>query len=365
MADFFSILQNSEKRLLASIRKRAKGQDRYLAAVEEIWNRSFQGLTGTFMKAAETGSLREPEGGRWDPADPVVAFGREEARRHRERGVSLEMFLGLLELYRPSYLELVHETIQDGPERDEAVREITKFFDRLETAFCLAWVHEAEAGNLQELHDRNLELVTERDRYLAVFESIPTPVLLLNPDLSVRNLNHAAHQLFLGWGAPGAWYFGTRPEPETPFLTAVFPDFFQELQSFQESQVERAELDWAADVEGMVRHFRVVLSRMLDQPSAFAGILVTLDDQTERIQATNERERVLGELQSLLAEVRKLSNLLPICAWCKKIRNDQGYWDQLEGYLATNAGIVFSHGVCPECAAKVRTEGGSKAQQQD
>ena len=82
---------------------------------------------------------------------------------------------------------------------------------------------------------------------------------------------------------------------------------------------------------------------------------------TERIHATRERERMLGELQAVLAEVRKLSNLLPICAWCKKIRNDQGYWDQLEGYLATNAGIVFSHGVCPECAAKVRAEGENQA----
>jgi PAS domain-containing protein len=361
MTDFFFILQNSEKRLLASIRKRAKGQDRYLAAVEEVWNRSFQGLTRTFLKAAEAGSFLEPEGDRCDPGDPVVAFGREEARRHRERGVSLEMFLGLLELYRPSYLELVHEAIQDGAERDEAVRKITKFFDRLETAFCLAWVHEAEAGNVQDLHDRNLELVTERDRYLAIFESIPTPVLLFNPDLSVRNLNHAAHRLFLGWGAPGAWYFGAGPEPEASFLTAVFPDFFKELQSFQESQVEHAALDWVADGDGMVRHFRVVLSRMLDQPGPFAGILVTLDDQTERIHATRERERMLGELQAVLAEVRKLSNLLPICAWCKKIRNDQGYWDQLEGYLATNAGIVFSHGVCPECAAKVRAEGENQA----
>jgi hypothetical protein len=48
--------------------------------------------------------------------------------------------------------------------------------------------------------------------------------------------------------------------------------------------------------------------------------------------------------------------LLPICAWCKKIRDDKGCWDPLEGYLATWVGLVFSHGICPDCAAKMRGE---------
>ena len=94
---------------------------------------------------------------------------------------------------------------------------------------------------------------------------------------------------------------------------------------------------------------------MLDQPGPYAGILVVLDDQTERIHAARERERLLAEISATLTEVKDLSNLLPICAWCKKIRDDQGYWDQLEGYLATHAGIVFTHGVCPECAGKIRS----------
>ena len=95
---------------------------------------------------------------------------------------------------------------------------------------------------------------------------------------------------------------------------------------------------------------------MLDQPAPFAGILVTLDDQTERVQAARERERMLADLTAAQAEVGHLSNLLPICAWCKKIRDDQGYWDQLERYLANHAGILFSHGVCPDCAARLRSD---------
>jgi PAS domain S-box-containing protein len=75
-------------------------------------------------------------------------------------------------------------------------------------------------------------------------------------------------------------------------------------------------------------------------------------DVTEHIQAEQERERLLRDLQQALAEIKTLSGLLPICAWCKKIRDDQGYWQQIEHYLAQHTDAVFSHGLCPECYHK-------------
>jgi CheY-like chemotaxis protein len=62
-----------------------------------------------------------------------------------------------------------------------------------------------------------------------------------------------------------------------------------------------------------------------------------------------ERQRLIGELQAALARVRVLSGLLPICAWCKKIRDDEGYWRELESYLAAHSDAQFSHGICPQC----------------
>lgn len=56
---------------------------------------------------------------------------------------------------------------------------------------------------------------------------------------------------------------------------------------------------------------------------------------------------------ALTREIKTLSGLLPICAWCKKIRDDGGYWKQLESYITTRTGAVFSHGVCPECQRKL------------
>lgn len=75
-------------------------------------------------------------------------------------------------------------------------------------------------------------------------------------------------------------------------------------------------------------------------------------DITARKQAETEMERLIAELQKSLAEVKTLSGLLPICSWCKKIRDDKGYWNQLESYISQHSSVGFSHGVCPECLRK-------------
>jgi hypothetical protein len=77
---------------------------------------------------------------------------------------------------------------------------------------------------------------------------------------------------------------------------------------------------------------------------------------TERNRAQEERERLIVELQGALAEVKTLSGLLPICASCKKIRDDQGYWNQIEDYVSGHSKATFSHGICPDCAKKLYPE---------
>ena len=62
-----------------------------------------------------------------------------------------------------------------------------------------------------------------------------------------------------------------------------------------------------------------------------------------------ERGRLIAELQDALGKVRTLSGLLPICACCKKIRDDKGYWNQIESYIQKHSDAEFSHGICPDC----------------
>ena len=76
----------------------------------------------------------------------------------------------------------------------------------------------------------------------------------------------------------------------------------------------------------------------------------------ERKSLENERERLIIELKQSMENVRLLSGLLPICAQCKKIRDDSGYWEQLESYVSKHSDVMFSHGLCPECASKLYPE---------
>ncbi|MFN8458655.1 MAG: response regulator [Anaerolineae bacterium] len=78
--------------------------------------------------------------------------------------------------------------------------------------------------------------------------------------------------------------------------------------------------------------------------------LIELRRLNAELHARNE------ELQAMLAKVKTLSGLLPICAACKKIRDDHGYWQQVEVYLSQHTDVDFSHGLCPDCAHKLYPE---------
>lgn len=78
--------------------------------------------------------------------------------------------------------------------------------------------------------------------------------------------------------------------------------------------------------------------------------LETKQEITRRAQAEEKSAQLILDLQESLATVKQLSGLLPICANCKKIRDDKGYWNQIESYIETHTDSEFSHGICPDCA---------------
>ncbi|MCP4552520.1 MAG: PAS domain-containing protein [Bacteroidetes bacterium] len=79
----------------------------------------------------------------------------------------------------------------------------------------------------------------------------------------------------------------------------------------------------------------------------------TIHEITERKRAEEQRENLIKDLQEALDRVKTLSGLLPICAECKKIRDDKGYWNQIEVYVRDHSEAEFSHGICPECMDKL------------
>jgi K+-sensing histidine kinase KdpD len=79
-------------------------------------------------------------------------------------------------------------------------------------------------------------------------------------------------------------------------------------------------------------------------------------EAAERRRVEEERESLIRQLRQALATVKTLRGLLPICAWCKSIRNDRGYWELLETHLWQNLDVDITHGICPRCAEKLQAE---------
>ncbi len=93
--------------------------------------------------------------------------------------------------------------------------------------------------------------------------------------------------------------------------------------------------------------------KALDPSNLEEGVIWTAEDITERKMVEKERLQHIAQLQQALSEIKTLSGLLPICTSCKKIRDDKGYWNQIEGYIAKHSGAEFTHGLCPECTKKL------------
>ncbi len=81
-----------------------------------------------------------------------------------------------------------------------------------------------------------------------------------------------------------------------------------------------------------------------------------LQDITDRKNAEQEQEKLIADLQKALAEVKTLSGLLPICASCKKVRDDDGYWQRIEFYIKERSDAEFTHSICPDCMVKLYPE---------
>jgi PAS domain-containing protein len=105
------------------------------------------------------------------------------------------------------------------------------------------------------------------------------------------------------------------------------------------------------------RHLDLRVTTITGPDGGVAGRLVMIRDITARREVELERERLIGELRKALADIRILRGLLPICAGCKKIRDDRGYWRGLEQYLSEHAEVQFSHGLCPDCLKRYYPDG--------
>lgn len=87
--------------------------------------------------------------------------------------------------------------------------------------------------------------------------------------------------------------------------------------------------------------------------TASVSILLLASAVSERRQTAKERAALLDQLQRALAEIKTLQGLIPICAWCQKVRDDAGSWQGIEAYVHTHTDATFSHSICPDCTTRM------------
>lgn len=134
-------------------------------------------------------------------------------------------------------------------------------------------------------------------------------------------------------------------------------EYFQERQGFNIRYelflftVYGILLTWFAFFGGFVSNIRRRLREQKEElQKAHEEIKIEMKN---RKHAEIEKDKVILELKDALAKVQTLSGLLPICASCKKIRDDQGYWNQIESYIGSHSNAEFSHSICPDCLKKL------------
>ncbi|MBF0573486.1 MAG: hypothetical protein HQK69_06975 [Desulfamplus sp.] len=356
------ILLSNEEWLMERILDYAKrqGYAAYTSTLKEAWRLSISGLSASIIKALDI-SFEPleiiPEENIAD--NELCLFGIVEAQRHRERGVSLSMFMGLMKYYRQAYIDLVHHKNINPDHYKWCELFINRVFDRIEIGFCVEWAEGGQDNKMQELQINNRLMTNEKNRYLTIFESIPNPVIIINRAQKVDSLNLAASRLFKKNAISGSQYYCLSRDRQLELeqcidqeeavidaacfggcsLDELLPWLKNEVEQFHHENRDSMVFEKTIQHDDNYFIYRVKFSKNLDISGKFGETIIILEDITS--------------LKKALDEVKTLKGFIPICANCKNIRDDKGFWQQVERYIADRSEAEFSHSICPECVKKL------------
>jgi sigma-B regulation protein RsbU (phosphoserine phosphatase) len=105
--------------------------------------------------------------------------------------------------------------------------------------------------------------------------------------------------------------------------------------------------------EDLVAGIRAGADDYLTKPFDREELKVRLESGTRVLRLQKELAKRVTELEAALTQVKLLQGLLPICSYCKKIRDSKNYWQQVERYISSHADVTFTHGVCPDCYDRI------------
>ena len=197
---------------------------------------------------------------------------------------------------------------------------------------------------MRDVTERSLAIAALRqseDRFRLLAEMLSFPLLLASLDEhTVLYANPVAERLLAksGTSLTGSHFMADAvPQQERMAL-------WREVD--RSSSLRDYELKLTA-ADGHARWMTVSTSVACFQEAEV--LVMSMADITQRKQAEHEREQLIAQLKDALASIKTLSGLVPICASCKKIRDDRGYWHAVEMYVSEHSGAEFTHGLCPDC----------------
>ena len=277
------LLLGHEDWLIYRVIDYAKANDysQYTPTLVSAWRESVVGLRDELV-----GALDEHPGLLPMPADhdyctdPHTAFAIGSARRHRARGVTLALFLGLTKFFRLTFLDLVAKEHWPEPEARRAREFVARYFDRIELAISIDWASLGENEKIAEVQDKNRALANEKDKYLTIFESLEDPVFVLDETNGIENMNGAAWRLFGVENDPGELYY--RPEGASAALEAVTS------RLDPSSLIDGASL--TLQTSAGESFFDVRRRDILDICDKYAGSVVILNDVTTHKHALRAAE---------------------------------------------------------------------------
>lgn len=151
--------------------------------------------------------------------------------------------------------------------------------------------------------------------------------------------------------APNSYNFQIKSVEENRFL--LFGEPMQRLSNKEAEQYMIITNELSATARELEKTKKTLLLRAEELERTNERLN---EEIVRRTKTQREKEGVIQELEKALAEVKRLSGMLPICASCKKIRDDTGYWRQIESYISSHSEAQFSHGICPDCARDLYPE---------
>ena len=188
------LIENNQSFLIKRTLDYAKlhNYTKYTSTLEEAWVASVTGLSKALLNAiAINAQVPEIEVDHDFVNNSMAYFGIIEAQKHRQRGVTMEMFLGLMKYYRQTYLDLIMQSIQDQEQQHLYMLWVTRFFDHNEISFCSEWAAQTKETMIAELQVTNQNLTNEKNKYVTIFESISNPAILLDDENRCINMNYA------------------------------------------------------------------------------------------------------------------------------------------------------------------------------